>query len=282
MENVQYKKLEDILTDRDYRTSNGTLVLVCDAELWEKTGIIEPTLRQMTPINFIPDDSLYHARGEWVTTTEPFCTVTPKEELEKIRQRQKEIFDKISNETFEECRVTFLDKLNGEVPDKKKFLEIELERYKAFELPHDLLKGYKQFSKIIPEHLDTGGYDVFGKIPNEEPKIIGYVRFGQWLENYQLSNEAAPPVAASTELKKKHAKTIQAEENYVNYTKNYIDLCKSVNPSYNRERAIEATLSKFNISEKTLGRAFDANRDLLIKFGHKEEIFKNKSRIKWS
>lgn len=80
----------------------------------------------------------------------------------------------------------------------------------------------------------------------------------------------------------KNPKTIQKEKNYFAYTSEYVELRKSVKPNYNRERAIEAVLKKFDISEKTLGRAFDANRETLIKFGHIEKRFKAFSLVKWS
>lgn len=89
-------------------------------------------------------------------------------------------------------------------------------------------------------------------------------------------------VHTSTESNKPNAKTIQAQKNYVVYTNKYIDFCKCVRPNYSRERAIQATLKEFGISEKTLGRAFDANKETLIKFGHQENKFKKYPRVKWS
>ncbi|MEI7581192.1 hypothetical protein [Runella sp.] len=93
-----------------------------------------------------------------------------------------------------------------------------------------------------------------------------------------------PPVSTSTELIEltKNAKTIQAEKNHFAYTNRYVELRKSVKPNYNRERAIEVVLKEFGISEKTLCRAFDANRETLLKFGHIEKNFNVFRGVKWS
>lgn len=182
METIKFKKLEDILNEKDYRAEDGTLILVWDFETWEMTGK-EKTDRLTVGAtrNFTPNDSLHEARGELVTITEPFYTITPKEDLDKIRKRQEEIYWQIEEKSFQECKATFLQKLNHEVPNKKKFLESELERYREFKLPSDLKHGYRRFSKIIPEHLDNGHLNIYNERPNQEPKWEGYDRFGQWL-----------------------------------------------------------------------------------------------------
>lgn len=104
------------------------------------------------------------------------------------------------------------------------------------------------------------------------------------VENWESVKITTPPVDASTGVKEptKNAKTIQAQKNYFDYTNRYIELRKSVKPNYNRERAIEMVLKEFAISEKTLSRAFCANSETLLKFGHEEKIFKKFSRVKWS
>lgn len=91
-----------------------------------------------------------------------------------------------------------------------------------------------------------------------------------------------PPVATSTEAKEPNPKTVKKEKDYFTYTNKYVDLCRSVKPIYNRERAIEAVLREYGISERTLSRALDANSETLLKFGHEEKNFKKFSRVKWS
>ncbi|WP_428657690.1 hypothetical protein [Runella sp.] len=213
MENIQYKKLEYILTDKDYRTSNGTLVLVCDAELWERTGIIEPTLISMTPINFQPDDSLYSARGEWVTTTEPFCIVTPKEESEKIKLRQKEIYWEIVNEFLEWYKIEFLAGLKN-APDEKGFLESELEDWRNYTFPREVVKGQRYFTKIVPRCVQEVYPIIKGMNTNDQPKEEARYRFFKWLKEYQLSNEIPPPLNNSTDANQEDNKGDRKKDPY--------------------------------------------------------------------
>jgi hypothetical protein len=81
----------------------------------------------------------------------------------------------------------------------------------------------------------------------------------------------------------KHPKTKKKEKDYYDYTDKYIKLRKSANPFFNREQAIEKVMSEFKISDRTLGRALDANSATMEKYGFgRKENKKQKFRfVKW-
>ena len=81
--------------------------------------------------------------------------------------------------------------------------------------------------------------------------------------------------------KTKHPKTVKKEQDYYNYTDYYIKLRKCVNPNYNQNKAIEKTLENFNIGERTLGRALEANTEILDKFGQQKSISKKYPYVKY-
>jgi hypothetical protein len=96
-----------------------------------------------------------------------------------------------------------------------------------------------------------------------------------------VATSAVEAVEAKDQGIKKHGKTIKKEQDYCHYTDFYIKLRKSVSPVYNREAAIIKTLKDMDISEDTLGRALNANDEILIKFGQIKGNHKKYPRIKY-
>ena len=79
----------------------------------------------------------------------------------------------------------------------------------------------------------------------------------------------------------KHPKTVRKEQNYYNYTDYYIKLRKCVSPNYNQNKAIEKTLENFNIGERTLGRALEANTESLDKLGLQKSVSRKYLYVKY-
>ncbi|NBB22791.1 hypothetical protein GVN20_25775 [Runella sp. CRIBMP] len=172
--------------------------------------------------------------------------------------------------------------------EKKRLWNKKRNYYKNRGFDYDFEEVMHDLTRFFPHLKKKRIAELFG-MPNDEFREL----FDDWfvaceaesdrgIEEARIRRIAqAPPAPTSTEPKK-HAKTIQKEQNYVTYTNKYIDLRKKVSPIYNREGAIKKVLDEFIIDERTLGRAFDANADTLEKFGHEKKIFKKYSRVKWS
>lgn len=155
------------------------------------------------------------------------------------------------------------------------------------DLVNRFLPMINKYSQWYEQHKEeTKRFEPFNSYRNYYEMGLDTIRelevyFGQ-LESTLSDKKKNKNLSAGAKEPTKKEKTIQKEKNYFSYTNKYVELRKSVNPKYNRERAIAATLKEFGISERTLGRAFDANRETLIKFGHEEKNFKSYSRVKWS
>jgi len=204
---------EGIYQGKDYQDENGHWVLIYDVEFWERTGRQENTSPVFAHVDmlkdgWIPDqDTLYKAREHWVTTTESFRVMTPKEEHEKIKQRQKEIYWEIVNEFLECFKTEFLTGLKN-APDEKGFWESELEDWRNYKFSREVVKGWREFNKIIPRCVEEIFPMVKGINTNHQPKEEARYRFFKWLEKYRLSNDAIPPVAASTDENKEAEKKL--------------------------------------------------------------------------
>ena len=189
-------KLEDILTKKDYQDTNGHWVLVYDVEFWERTGKQENTLPDFAHVDMSKDwwipnqETMYKAREYWVTTTELYKVITPKEDHEKIKQRQEEIYWEIVDEFLEYYKTEFLAGLKN-APDEKGFLESELEDGRNYKFPRDVIKGWRHFDKIVPRCVEEIFPIIKGRNNNYQPKEEARYRFFKWLEKYQLADTSS-------------------------------------------------------------------------------------------
>jgi hypothetical protein len=253
MENIKPKKLEEILTDKDYKDENGFWVVVHDFETWQKMG--NRAIKSVCPVLAHVDmdktgwtpraGEMYPAREHWVTTTEPYYLVTPETELQKIEQEQQRIYWEIVNELLEWYKKEFLEGLEN-TSDKKRFWESKLKDWSNEEFSREVIQDEWHFWQVVPRWIDEAYPTKKQDRGNSQAKEVGRYQFLLWLEKYQLLDNTPPPVATSTEAKEPKKKQKKALD----------ELAKLLEPNVVVQWAIEQAAIKAGYSSDNVWKLY--------------------------